>query len=252
MTKNPPTTWELLNQLNNEELKPLVDDIKKASVTENLTISDAYKKHYPNHKKYIKEIYREIRLFGGNTFANLFRGDGPPYLEVLEDVAKKIGVKNTKNVPFFELEHLMLEELLRKALKEAKGSEKVELEAMLKKSGLSDKDLSAFLSGGTLVALIGASAYNLLLTRAATVIASAVAKQLLGYGLSMGAAFSVQRMGAMWLGPIGIAVAGIWTAIDIGGPAFRVTIPCVLHIAMLRQQWVMKKNVDAMKGGFDE
>ncbi|HNE26607.1 MAG TPA: ubiquinol-cytochrome C chaperone family protein, partial [Pseudomonadales bacterium] len=37
-------------------------------------------------------------------------------------------------------------------------------------------------------------------------------------------------------GPIGWAITGIWTAIDIASPAFRVTIPAVIQIAALRQQ----------------
>lgn len=248
-----PETWELLHQCTNKELEPLVGFIKEASVSENLTSTSAYKRHYPNHKQYTDEIYNEIRLFGGNTFVNLFRREGPPYAEIVEDVAKKVGVKEIEGLEVVELEHRLLEELLRKALKNSIGEEKVELESMLKESGLSDKDLSAFISGGALFTLVSASIYRMVLTRVSAAIANIIAQRLLGYGvISTVTAFSLQRAGALWLGPIGIAITGIWTAIDIGGPAFRVTMPCVMHIAMLRQQWILKHNLSAMGGEFDD
>ena len=31
-----------------------------------------------------------------------------------------------------------------------------------------------------------------------------------------------------------MVLTGLWTAIDIAGPAYRVTIPCVIQIAFLR------------------
>jgi uncharacterized protein YaaW (UPF0174 family) len=41
------------------------------------------------YKNSWKAIAAEIQLFGGDTVANLFRGKGVMYREVLEDVAKK-------------------------------------------------------------------------------------------------------------------------------------------------------------------
>ena len=32
-------------------------------------------------------------------------------------------------------------------------------------------------------------------------------------------------------------ITGIWTAIDIAGPAYRVAIPCMLQLAMLRHKY---------------
>ena len=37
-------------------------------------------------------------------------------------------------------------------------------------------------------------------------------------------------------------ITGIWTAIDIAGPAYRVTIPCVLQLAMLRHKYQIPEN----------
>ena len=38
------------------------------------------------------------------------------------------------------------------------------------------------------------------------------------------------------MGPVGFVVAGIWTTIDLAGPAYRVTVPVVLQVAFLRQR----------------
>ena len=103
-----PSTLELLKQLNNNDLAPLVEYIQKAS-TETLTSTDGYKKYQPDHQKYVDEIYNEICLFGGNTIVNLWRKKGPSYSEVLQDVAEHVGVKDIKNQSALELEQNMLE-----------------------------------------------------------------------------------------------------------------------------------------------
>ena len=40
----------------------------------------------------------------------------------------------------------------------------------------------------------------------------------------------------------------MWTLFDVLGPAYRVLIPCVLHIAMLRQLHALRaKGIDPAK-----
>ncbi len=251
MYSTPPTTLDLLRQLNNEELAPLVEYITKAS-TEELTEKENYKNYNPDHKKYIRDIYDEIRLFGGNTFANIFRGTGPDYLEVLQDAAKKIGAKDIADLSVLETEQRMLEVLLRKALKEASGEDREELEEALYQAGLEQKNLKAFIGGAALASLLTAAAYRLMLEQVSLIAANAIAKQFLGHGLRMGAGAAMGRIGGVLLGPIGWVITGIWTAIDIAGPAFRVTIPCTIHIAMLRQKWLCKKESEIMENAFDE
>ena len=45
-------------------------------------------------------------------------------------------------------------------------------------------------------------------------------------------------------GPIGWVITGLWTAIDIAGPAYRVTIPAVIEIVVLRQKYLYADNID--------
>ncbi|WP_417881345.1 hypothetical protein [Vibrio sp.] len=46
---------------------------------------------------------------------------------------------------------------------------------------------------------------------------------------------TVVRTASVLAGPVAWAITGVWTAIDLAGPAYSVTIPSVIHIAMLRK-----------------
>ena len=78
-----------------EDLDPLVTCIT-GKLSNLLEIHDDYKQHSPDHTKYHRVIADEIRLFGGNTFRNLIRGEGPSYDEVVLDVCKQF------DIPFHE------------------------------------------------------------------------------------------------------------------------------------------------------
>jgi len=45
------------------------------------------------------------------------------------------------------------------------------------------------------------------------------------------------RLYSVFTGPIGWGITGIWSLIDIAGPAKRVTIPCCIYIAFLRRKY---------------
>ena len=50
------------------------------------------------------------------------------------------------------------------------------------------------------------------------------------------------RTASILTGPIGWAIMGAWTAIDLAGPAYRVTMPSVIYIALLRQQHELERE----------
>ena len=143
----------------------------------------------------------------------------------------------------------MIQELLRKAAKEAKGED---LEAAMREAGMSQKDYKAFISGASLASLLAPHLYRIFMYQASQLIASAVAKQMLGHGLRIGAGFVGGRAGSLLLGPVGWVLAGIWTAADIAGPAYRVTVPCALHIAMLRQKWIAEQETGPLEEAFND
>ncbi|MNZ11420.1 hypothetical protein D3C78_282840 [compost metagenome] len=251
MSTDVISTRALFDSASNEDLEPLVEYILKAS-TESLSSCPRYKRYRPDHARYVDTIYDEIRLFGGNTFVNLFRKEGPPYFEVLEDAAEKVGVKDAGKFSTIELEQHMIQALLRKVGKEAAGKEGAKLQEALREAGMNERDYKAFISGTSLASLLAPHLYRLFMYEASTIIASAIAKQMLGHGLRVGAGFAAGRAGSLLLGPVGWVLAGLWTAADIAGPAYRVTVPCTLHIAMLRQKWLAEQETAPLETAFDD
>ncbi|MDF5825459.1 hypothetical protein P4209_02425 [Pseudomonas aeruginosa] len=85
-------TRQLLERASNDDLEPLVEYILKAN-TESLSKQVDFKRSHPEHRRYASSILDELRLFGGNSFVNLWRKSGPSYTEVVRDVASKLKVK---------------------------------------------------------------------------------------------------------------------------------------------------------------
>ena len=226
----------VLSQATNEDLAPLVGYILKAA-TEELTKSDLYKRFSPNHKEYVEVIEREIRKFGGNTIVNLFFETGPKYLEIVGDVAGKLGANFNKNSTIDEIEAAILMRVMNQAWEKMTPEEKRDF---MKEMGL-ESSLGNLPTSFPMIALqaairaSGFAAYRLTL-----IVANALAKAILGRGLTFAANRTLARAISVFAGPIGWVITGIWTAVDLAGPAYRVTIPCVVHIAMLRRQFSLK------------
>jgi len=216
-----------------EDLEPLVKYITEAKLTEALTKSDLYKLYTPKHTEYVELIEKEIRTFGGNSFLNLARGNGPAYIEVAEDVAQKLGATINKNSSIEEIEMALLSQIMIQSWEKMTPEEKGDL---LKEMGIGT-GVGSMPKALPIVALQAAiKASGFLAYKLAAIVANAIAKALLGRGLSFAATGTMMRGISIFAGPIGWVITGIWTLLDIAGPAYRVTIPCVVHIAMLRQQ----------------
>lgn len=71
--------------------------------------------------------------------------------------------------------------------------------------------------------------------KTALIVANTVWKILFGHGLSFAANRTITKGISVFAGPIGWAITGAWTLVDLSGPAYRVTIPAVIQIAFLRQ-----------------
>jgi uncharacterized protein YaaW (UPF0174 family) len=66
------------------------------------------------------------------------------------------------------------------------------------------------------------------------IVVNAVLKAIIGRGLTLAGNAALTRTAAILTGPIGWAITALWTAVDIAGAAYRVTIPAVIEIAYLR------------------
>lgn len=69
-----PHLTPLLQSCSNADLDPVIQYLVKP-ITSELNSDLKYLHHSPNHTVYIAEVVEELRLFGGNTFMNVIRGE---------------------------------------------------------------------------------------------------------------------------------------------------------------------------------
>ena len=125
----------------------------------------------------------------------------------------------------------ILRKILRDSFEKMSPEERA---AVLKELGVSDLSMLGPAADATLIA---AGRFGGFVTyRLALIVANAVSKALLGRGLPLGANATISRTIGMLLGPIGWVVTGVWTLADMASPAYRVTVPCVIQIAYMRQK----------------
>lgn len=219
----------------NELVKTLTEDNDGSQrLTEELTKTPRYKLFYPDHKKYWQSIAAEIQCFGANTFSTLLRGGkGVLYREILTDVCGKFKVNYNKNDSTSSIENHLLIKLLGDAVEKMDAAAQKEFAKMtginaakmMSPEGIAIAAQAIFRAGGF-------QSYQL-----ALIVANTVSKALLGRGLALAGNAGLTRALGIVSGPIGWGLTGAWTLIDIASPAFRVTLPAVIHVALLRKQY---------------
>ncbi|MCD8213954.1 MAG: DUF3944 domain-containing protein [Campylobacter sp.] len=209
--------------------------------TSDLKTSENFKRYPNQHKRYLDDILEELQRFGGNTFVNIVRGGGVQYKEILCEAADKMGAKYKSSQSTLEIELALIEKVIKESLEKMSADELKNLaeEYKLNIVNFSKDAVLAGLQGA--IRLGGFTSYRIALT-----VANSVAKALLGSGLTLATNATLTTSMRFFAGPIGWAVTGIWTAVDIAGPAYRVTIPAVLQVASLRQLYFdrLKKQKD--------
>lgn len=237
---------DFLRQCTKEELEPLVGIIlgtddngnidRGGRISSELEQSSNFRKHWPDHTKYVDEIIEEIQTFGGNSFANAFRGHGVPYREVLTDVCDKQKVNYNGRSSIEQIEENLLCKVLREMWEKMSEEDRAKL---LEEVGGGRADIGG-MADAALIALFragGFASYKILL-----IMVNAIAKAILGRGLPLVVNAALCKWAAFWAGPVGWAIAGIWTALDLGGAAYRVTIPAAVYIAALRKLVAMPRG----------
>ncbi|VEJ09457.1 DUF3944 domain-containing protein [Actinobacillus delphinicola] len=235
------TDLAFLGELSNENLGKLFEILvydpedNEKRLTETLSISEEYRRYGSDYTQYWRRIAEELQLFGGNSFFNFFRGSsGVLYNEILCDVCDKMKVNYNKNSETTKIEQNLLMTVLEKALDDMTREEQEELAVSIgiKDFGRVNASVltAAFLK---LFNMGGFKSYQITL-----LVVNAIWKAIFGRGLTLVANTTITRVASILTGPIGWAVTGIWTAIDIAGPAYRVTIPSVLMVILLRQTYL--------------
>lgn len=188
----------------------------------------------------LKLISSEIRSFGGNSIFNLFRGgNGVTYKEVLTDVAEHLKVNCNKNSSCERIEIEILLKVLEQSIEKMTEEERKEILEGFGGSYTTMTGPALMLALQTAIKASGFATYKL-----AAIVAQAVAKAILGRGLAFSTVGPLMKGISTFAGPIGWVITGIWTAFDLASPAYRVTIPCVIQIAYMRQKMLNEKNKD--------
>ncbi len=123
---------EFLKRLSSSDLKDLFDVLvydenRTLRMNEELTDSTEYKRYGRDYAKYPERIAEELQCYGGNTFANFFRGEGVLYKEILCDVCDHLKVNYHEESETSLIEKNMLSKLLKGSLEKMSGREIKEL-----------------------------------------------------------------------------------------------------------------------------
>ncbi len=226
----------ILEKATNEELDAFVELLLK-QVTCSLTGKDAYKAHQPDHSQYVDLIAADFREFGGNSMVNPFRGEGPKYREIVCDVADKVKAPYSSDYEVARIEDAIVEKVLKQAIEKMSEEELSELiEEMGRENSEALKAVQGPAAAAAIIAVFragGFKSYQITL-----IVVNAIWKVLFGHGLKLAGNAALAKYLGILAGPIGWAITGIWTALDVAGPAYRVTIPGVLYVAMLRKKYM--------------
>jgi uncharacterized protein YaaW (UPF0174 family) len=232
----------LLRRCSSDELDNLVGYLtQRGGISSQLKTTEACRRWFPDHAKYADEISAEIQKFGGNTILNIIRGGvGVTYREIVGNVAARLKATYDKTQTTEQIEQQILLKVLEKSWEQMSPTEKKALlEGIMPDTGAADlpREFPMALVQAAIIAGGGFISYKLSL-----IVAGAIARAALQRGITFVAGTAVARWAAAFAGAVGLGIAALWTLFDVLGPAYRVIIPCVLHIAMLRQLHTLKQN----------
>ena len=220
----------VLELVSTEDLAPLVEYLKKAKF-KTIENSEAYINYAPEHCKYADLIAENLREMGGNSFRNIIRDGGPAYIDIVQDVADKLNAPYNKKQSVEQIEKSIISTIVEKALHSMTSEE---ISQLIESLELPNQNLNGQMGVVGIITLFRAGGF--MSYQLTVVIANQVAKAALGYGLSLVANAGLTRLASIFTGPVGIAATALWTAISLAGPAYKITIPSVIHVAMLREK----------------
>ena len=231
----PDEGLDFLEDVPSEDLHDLVEFLIKVHNQE-LAGTEVYKNHNPDHSKYWREIATEIQTFGGNTFSNIYRGEGTIYREILHDVCDRLKVNYNEGSSIKRIEEHLLQKALEDAFEKLDAEQRAELLKALGAKNATTLGVNAgVLAAQLLLKQSGFAAYVWTLIAVNGLIGGA-AKITVGHGLSLATNAALTRGLSIVIGPVGLALTAAWTAYELAGPAYRVTVPAVLYIAGLRRK----------------
>lgn len=193
------------------------------------------------------EIAKYLRQMGSNDIATMFRGgEGVPYDEIVLDVGEKLKAKVEKTYSVEKNEEQILLKMFEGALERMTDDEK---RAIFRSMGMKESDIPLGAIGAVVIQNLLREFGGFYTYQITIIVANMVSKALLGSGLSFATNAVITRTVGALLGPIGWIATGLWLMIDLAGPAYRKTVPAVIHIALLRTILVNKITIGVVGDG---
>ena len=81
----------------------------------------------PDHNQYWREIATEIQTFGGNTFSNIYRGEGTIYREILHDVCNRLKVNYNEGSSIQGIEMNLLQKAVADSFEQLDSDQRAEV-----------------------------------------------------------------------------------------------------------------------------
>ncbi|MBP3220780.1 MAG: DUF3944 domain-containing protein [Neisseriaceae bacterium] len=227
---------QFLGECSSEELRDfaellIYDKDGTERLTGNMDLAKRYK-YQPDCNQYWQELAAEFQLFGGNTFANIARGSkGILYREILRNVFDKMKIKGFAEDKSTEWNEQLFMEKIIPSFTEKMSLD--ELKKLANELGIENtNNLTPQIYTAAFITLFRSGkihSYRVIVT-----VVNTFWRALFGHGLKPVVNASINKTLGTLTGPVGWTFTGVWTAIDIASPAYRVTIPAVLQIIYLR------------------
>lgn len=241
-----------------EELDVIIRLMKANDDLKSIEKEPLFMRHYPNHRHYTHLISAQIRSCGGHALANLFRGGkGPDYRTVVIDVADHLNVSYDKEDSVPVIERRILMSMTKKIYDDLGDKERELLISSLSeqeaKSKATSEDLSGDISKSNALVVpqsreivlkaVQQGDYRLLSTNSLLMLSEALSSlfsNLAGVAQNSiaNATDSVSRAAYELAHAIssGLDVVKrvLLSLLDIGGPTYKVTVPCVTQVASMR------------------
>jgi uncharacterized protein YaaW (UPF0174 family)/GTPase SAR1 family protein len=193
------------------------------------------------------KIANYFRQTGSNDIATLLRGgDGVAYEEVVFDVGEKLKAKVKRSYSVEKNEEEILLKMFEDALERMTDDEK---RLILMSMGVNEFDIPYGALGVLAIQNLLRQFGGFSVYRMTVVVANMVSRSLLGSGLSFATNAALTRAVGAILGPVGWIATGLWLIVDLAGPAFRKTVPAVIHVALLRTILVNRITIGVVGDG---
>jgi len=220
----------VLEKATNEELKPIVKVLSE-KLSNCVSCDPRYVENPEDLHALAGLIANEIREMGGNTFANIFRGEGVSYREVVRDVADKAKASYSQSWSVAKIEQAIIEKFFTDGWNNISDAERAEIITELAPNTKPGE--IPVMTAQALFKLGGFTSYKMTL-----IVVNAVSKALFGRGLTLVANAGLAKTLGILTGPIGWAITGVWTLVDIAGPSYKTTTFCVIYVSAIRQRLI--------------